>query len=94
MPEKNKMVDFPDYDPDKRVPFPPGGSPFGQTPPQKRTPEEPQQKKPFYEEYDPDPVTPDPSQTTPGAIDIRDPHAKPPSDDELGKYSPDIEHKK
>ena len=92
MADKNKMVDFPDFNPDKRVPFPPGpGSPFGQSPPKKK--EEPEAKTPFYENYNPDPAAPDPSQTTPGAADIRDPAAKLPNDDELEKYSPDVDLK-
>ncbi|MDL2219005.1 hypothetical protein LJC04_01525 [Ruminococcaceae bacterium OttesenSCG-928-O06] len=93
--KKDKMVDFPEYDPDRRVPFPPPAdakSPFG-TPNTRKEAEAPK-GPPYHQTYDPDPVTPDPSQTTPGAVDIRDPNARLPEDADLSKYSPDVELKK
>lgn len=58
MANKDKMVDSPNYDPDQRIPFPPKSksSPFGST--NKRSPEAQPAKKPFYEEYNPDPSQP------------------------------------
>ncbi|MGD9559925.1 MAG: hypothetical protein AB7V55_04875 [Oscillospiraceae bacterium] len=92
--DKDKMVDYPDYDPNQRVPFPPqpgATSPFGTPGARKEEEQEPQ--KPYYETYDPDPVTVDPSQTTLGAPDIRDPHLKLPEDADLDELSPNIDHK-
>ena len=88
--KKDKMVDFPQYDPDRRVPFPPppgSESPFGQARPKKDAPA-PEAKRPYYEDYDPDPPSPDPSQTTPGAPDIRDIGTQVP-DGELPGLSPE-----
>ncbi len=66
--DKKKMVDYPDYTPGKRVPFPPGpGSPFGQSPPKKKP--EPEAAPPFYERYDPDPTAPVPGPAQPQADD-------------------------
>ncbi|NLW79292.1 MAG: hypothetical protein GXY32_07785 [Ruminococcaceae bacterium] len=94
MADKDKMVDFPEYDPNARVPWPPkpgSESPFGKKPVRKE--EEKPEKKPYYETYDPDPPTADPSQTKPGAPDIRDPDTRLPEGTDLGELSPDIEHK-
>lgn len=93
MADEKKMVDFPEYDPDRRVPFPPpdgAKTPFGT--PNQRKPEEKPAKKPYYESYDPDPPAPDPSQTGAGP-DIRDPDTKLPEDADLSRLSPDVDHK-
>lgn len=93
MANKDKMVDYPGYDPDARIPFPPGpgASPFGKSTPRK--PEPKPEKKPYYETYDADLPAPDPSQTTPGAPDIRDPDTRLEGDADLGKLSPDVDLK-
>lgn len=94
MADKNKMVDFPDYNPDARVPFPPqpgDETPFGKSKPRKE--QEQGEKQPYYETYAPDPPTPDPSQTTPGAPDIRDPATKNLSEEQLKDLSPNIDLK-
>lgn len=97
MAKKDKMVDFPEYDPHAKVPFPPGpkaqapASPFGKTPArrEKQAPE----KQPYYQNYTPDPPAPDPSQTVPGMPDVRDPATKLPEGADLGKLSPDVDLK-
>lgn len=94
-PDKNKMVDYPDYDPDRRVPFPPeedAKTPFG-TPNTRQ--DEPQPKgAPYHQTYQSEWPTPDPSQTTPGAPNLRDPDTRLPEDTDLSKLSPDIDLKK
>lgn len=91
MSKDGKLVDYPDYDPSGKVPWPPVGEPtIGPT--GGRKPETPE-KKPYYESYVPDPATPDPSQTDPGAPDIRNPDTRLPDDADLSKLSPDVELK-
>lgn len=95
MAAKDKMVDHPEYNPDERVSFPPKGkskTPFGKTP--ERKTEEKEAKQPYYETYNPDPPTADPSQTMPGAPDIRNPDTKLPEGTDLSKLSPDMDFKK
>ena len=96
MAQKDKMVDFPEYDPSAKVSFPPGPqptakSPFGKTPArkEKQSPE----KQPYYQNYNPDPPAPDPSQTVPGMPDVRDPATKLPNGTDLDKLSPDVDLK-
>lgn len=95
MPEKDKMVDFPAYDPEARVPFPPEpaaekSSPFGKTPARK-APDSPK-KQPYYENYSPDPPAPDPSQTSPGMPDVRDPGTRlGAGGEDLAALSPDVD---
>lgn len=94
MADDKKMVDYPEYDPNRRVPFPPpegSQSPFGT--PNKRKEEAPPKKQPYHENYDPDPPSADPSQTGLGA-DIRDPDNKLPEGTDLSKLSPDVDLKK
>ena len=96
MSEKKQMVDFPHYDPDSHVPFPPSGGEASTAAPPKRDHSQPAHGKgatPYHQDYDPDPVTVDPSQTTPGAPDIRDPGTKLPPDTDLSKLSPNVDLK-
>lgn len=94
MANKDKMVDFPGYDPNAKVPFPPGkepSSPFGKTP--QRPPKDAPKKTPLYENYNPDPPAPDPSQTVPGMPDVRDPDTRLADEADLGVLSPDVDLK-
>lgn len=86
--DKKKMVDYPEYEPDGRIPFPPEPG----EKPEDRPPRQPEAaaKPPYHEAYDPDPRSTDPSQTMPGAPDIRDPATKLPPDTDLSKLSPDV----
>lgn len=89
MDDKKKMVDYPGYQPNAQVPFPPVGapaSPFGSG--QGKRPQQKQDKTPYYENYIPDPPAPDPSQVLPGAPNIRDIDTKVP-EDALAALSPD-----
>lgn len=90
MKDKKEMVDFPEYEPEGRISFPPG--PDEKPVKDKARPEE-KRGKPYTETYDPDPKSADPSQTMPGAPDIRDPGTKLPPDEELHKLSPDVDLK-
>ena len=91
--DKKKLVDYPDYQPEGRRPFPPT-SEAGSTPVEK-APREPKkvEKKPYYETYDPDPKSTDPTKTTPGAPDIHEPGTVLPSDTDLSQWSPDVNMK-
>ncbi len=87
--DKKQLVDYPGYQPGVRTPFPPqkeGGEALNQRPARE---EGKTDKKPFYETYDPDPRTTDPTKTTPGAPDIHDPHTVLSPDEDLSRWSPD-----
>ncbi len=96
MDEKKKMVDFPHYDPDSHVTFPPSEGAATCPPAPKRDHTQPPhetREKPYHQDYEPEFPTADPSQTTPGAPNIRDPHTKLPPDTDLSKLSPDVDLK-
>ncbi|MDL2253551.1 hypothetical protein LJC49_05675, partial [Ruminococcaceae bacterium OttesenSCG-928-I18] len=90
---KKQLVDFPDYQPEGRLPFPPpdeaGATPVSGVPREQKKAE----KKPYYETYDPDPKSTDPTKTTPGAPNIHDPHTVLPPDADLSQWSPDVDLK-
>ena len=92
--KKDKMVDFPQYDPERKVPWPPPAdakAPYGEPSPVKE--EAAPDKKPYHQDYPSETPTPDPSQTTPGAPNLRDPDTRLPDGEDLSKYSPDIDLK-
>lgn len=95
MDKKEKSVDAPGYDPNlKRVPFPPTPEDYRQA--EKNlaeglyAPKPEPEKVPYHENYPPEAPSPDPSQTMPGATDIRDPHARLAEDETTENMSPDV----
>lgn len=102
MANKEKSIDAPGYDPNlKHVPFPPtpedyerakaaGDSETAEGGPTAGDGAKAAGKQPYYENYTPDAPAPDPSQTAPGATDIRDPHARLAEGETTEKMSPDV----
>lgn len=92
MSGKNKdgehLIDFPGYEPGKRVPFPPSGAGDYLEGELKRQPPEKEGEN-YYEHYDPDPRTPQPANTTPGAPDLSDTATRL-TDEEAKRLSPDV----
>lgn len=73
--DKKQLIDYPDYQPDKRVPFPPSEEgEYVEGKLNRHTPRE--EKKDYYKNYDPDPQTPQPAATTPGAPNLHDPDTR------------------
>lgn len=89
MDDQKKLVDYPDYEPEGRIPFPPAE---GEKPEKDAPHKEAEAKTPPYTEtYDPDPKSTDPSKTMPGAPDIHDPGVRLSPDTDLSKLSPDVD---
>ncbi len=91
-PRAKHLIDHPSYDSTQRVPFPPSeeDGTGGSVPRAGRPQGGPGPKADYYESYDPDPQTPQPAATTPGAPNLRDPATRL-GDDQLRRLSPDIE---
>lgn len=88
MKDKEKMVDFDHYAPNlQRVPFPPAEGDYEQAaqnpPPPNASLKSGEVPLPYTQTYTPDAPAPDPSQTTPGAPNIRDPQTPMPSNEEI-----------
>ena len=88
--DKKQLVDYPCYQPEGRVPFPPKTEADSTPVPAPAREKKKTEKKPYYETYDPDPKSTDPTKTTPGAPDIHDPHTVLAPDEDLSQWSPDI----
>lgn len=90
MEKKRELVDIPGYDPSRRVAFPPAGPEDYTEQTDIRHPAPPVPQTPYRERYDPDAPAPDPSQTQPGAPDIRAPEAPLDAGADLEGLSPDV----
>lgn len=89
--DKDKMVDYPEYNPNERVPFPPGAGPTDELPdPPTPGQEAKKEKGDYYQEYSPKSETTDTYQTTPGAPNLADPATRL-SDEEAKKLNPDVD---
>ena len=95
MSNREKSIDAPNYDPNlKHVPFPPNEEDYRQAREdldagryeEKAVPP----KAPLSDNYQPDAPAPDPSQTRPGATDIRDPGARLKPGEDASSMSPDV----
>lgn len=87
--DKKQLIDYPDYEPDKRVPFPPGEKgEYVEGKLNRHTPKE--NDRDYYKDYDPDPQTPQPVATTPGAPDLCDTDTRL-AEDEAKALSPDLD---
>lgn len=88
-PDKKQLIDYPDYEPDKRVPFPPGEKgEYVEGKLNRHTPRE--NDRDYYKDYDPDPRTNQPAHTTPGAPDPEDPATRLTAE-EAEALSPDVD---
>lgn len=89
--KKDSMVDYPEYNPNERVPFPPGAGTPGKLPDPSIQKAKPAGKdSDYYTKYNPGSETPDPSKTTPGAPDLTSIHTRL-TDEEAKKLNPDVE---
>lgn len=98
MKDKNSLVDFDQYDPNlKRVPFPPTQQDYEEAakkpPPPDASLQPGEVARPYNETYVPHAPAPDPSQTTPGAPDIRDPDTPAPSAEEMERLNKSVDLK-
>ena len=89
---KSGLVDCPHFDPDlQKLPFPPTSTDYAnaEKKPEAAPPAESSDALPYTHTYIPGPGAPCPSLTTPGAPDIRDPHARALTPEELAALNPD-----
>lgn len=89
MSKKRELIDMPGYEAGQKVAFPPTQEEDYMPRAPRDMPDEMPRKEPYTHTYEPETPAPDPSQTTPGAPDIRDPDVAAGGGIDAATYSPD-----